>query len=227
MNLSDMALVVQLVLAPVVLLSAGSVMINGAFGHYQALNDRLQAMCRELAVLGVPLTLEHGDLWGVNVIAGARDCVFIDWEDATIAHPFLSVFLLLASPEHTDALRELPDAHARIRAAYLGPWRQWAADEGWPAGKIEQAGQNQRANNNLKEIGIGAINFHDTNGAFPNSFHRPSGGKAPPTNPDDRLSWRVSLLPYTNNDFVYKTIVQEQAWNSAANRTAANTPLAV
>jgi hypothetical protein len=47
MNLSEMTLIVQLVLAPDVLLSAGSVMINGVFGHYQAINDRLRAMCRE------------------------------------------------------------------------------------------------------------------------------------------------------------------------------------
>src|SRR4051794_4599047 len=47
MNLSDMAMVVQLILAPVVLLSAGSVMINGVFGHYQAINDRLRVMCHE------------------------------------------------------------------------------------------------------------------------------------------------------------------------------------
>ena len=105
----------------------------------RGLRSELQAMCREVAALGVPLSLEHGDLWGVNVIAEERDCVLIDWEDACVAHPFLSAFLLLASPEHSDALAGLPDAHARIRTAYLGPWRQWATAERWPAGRLERA----------------------------------------------------------------------------------------
>jgi len=105
----------------------------------RGLRSELQAMCRELAALGVPRSLEHGDLWGVNVIAGERDPVFIDWEDASVAHPFLSIFLLLASPEYAEALSEVPDARARIRAAYLGPWRHWAAAEGWAAGRLERA----------------------------------------------------------------------------------------
>jgi hypothetical protein len=96
-------------------------------------------MCRELAALGVPPSLEHGDLWGVNVIAGARECVFIDWEDASVSVPFLSPFLLLASPEHAEVLAALPDARARIRAAYLKPWQRWAAAEGWRAGRLERA----------------------------------------------------------------------------------------
>jgi hypothetical protein len=103
------------------------------------LRSELQAMCRELAALGVPRSLEHGDLWGVNVIAGERGPVFIDWEDASVAHPFLSAFLLLASPEHTEAIAGIPDARARIRTAYLGPWRRWAMAEGWPAGRLERA----------------------------------------------------------------------------------------
>jgi hypothetical protein len=105
----------------------------------RALRAQLQAMCRELASFGVPRSLEHGDLWGVNVIAGGRDPVFIDWEDASVAHPFLSAFLLLASPEHTEALRNASDARARIRRAYLAPWRQWAAARGWAAGRLDRA----------------------------------------------------------------------------------------
>jgi len=89
----------------------------------RGLCSELQASCRELAAQGVPLSLEHGDLWAVNVIAGERECVLIDWEDASLAHPFFSVFLLLASLDYTEALAAVPDARARIRAAYLGPWR--------------------------------------------------------------------------------------------------------
>ncbi len=95
----------------------------------RGLRSELQATCRELAARGLPLSLEHGDLWGVNVIAGERDCVLIDWEDASLAHPFFSVFLLLASLDHTEALAAVPDAQARIRSAYLGLWRQQATTD--------------------------------------------------------------------------------------------------
>src|SRR5262249_21796367 len=47
---------------------------------------------------------------------------------------------LLASLRHTEALTECPDAAARIRSAYLAPWRAWAAAQGWPAaGRLERA----------------------------------------------------------------------------------------
>ena len=105
----------------------------------RGLSGELQAMCRALALLRVPLSLEHGDLWGVNVIAGESGPVLIDWEDASLAHPFFSVYLLLASLDYTDALAEVPDARARIRAAYLGPWRAHAVTGHWPAERLERA----------------------------------------------------------------------------------------
>ena len=105
----------------------------------RGLGSELQATCRALAALDVPLSLEHGDLWGVNVIAGERDSVLIDWEDACWSHPFFSAFLLLASLRHTDALAEVPDARARIQTAYLGPWREWARAGGRPIDHVGRA----------------------------------------------------------------------------------------
>src|SRR5262249_43363697 len=46
------------------------------------LAPKLGARCRALARLGVPLALDHGDLWAANVIVGRRGPVFLDWEDA-------------------------------------------------------------------------------------------------------------------------------------------------
>ncbi len=46
---------------------------------------------------------------------------------------------LAASSEHTEALAEMPDARARIRTAYLAPWRRWAIAERWSAGRLERA----------------------------------------------------------------------------------------
>lgn len=87
----------------------------------------LEAMCGELAGYAIPDSLEHGDLWGANVIAGGDACVFIDWEDASLSHPFFSPSLLLLSLDYTEALAHVPDARARIREAYLRPWRAVAS----------------------------------------------------------------------------------------------------
>jgi thiamine kinase-like enzyme len=53
----------------------------------------LERRCVELDGIGVPYTLEHGDLWPGNVFVELSDgaCAIIDWEDAAIAHPFLGL----------------------------------------------------------------------------------------------------------------------------------------
>jgi aminoglycoside phosphotransferase len=103
----------------------------------RALGPELAEMCRGLDGLGVPASLEHGDLWADNVVAADTGCVLIDWEDASIAHPFFSPFLLLESLEHAPALARVADAREWIREAYLSPWRERLRD--WPAGRLERA----------------------------------------------------------------------------------------
>jgi hypothetical protein len=99
----------------------------------------LAAACRELASYGLPAALEHGDLWGENVIAAPDAPVIIDWEDAALAHPLFSPSLLLLSLDHTEALASVPDARACIREAYLAPWRAAGPARTWPAGRLEAA----------------------------------------------------------------------------------------
>ncbi len=104
----------------------------------RARRPELEARCGDLARAGVPESLEHGDLWGDNVIAREDAVVFIDWEDAAIAHPFFTPSLLLLSLDYTEALERVPDARRRIRDAYLGPWRERGPLAGWSATRLEQ-----------------------------------------------------------------------------------------
>jgi hypothetical protein len=99
----------------------------------------LRALCRELDAYGAPASLEHGDFWATNVIATERSCVLIDWEDATLSHPFLSPYLLLTSLDYADAIGDKAGARDRIRRAYLGPWRQAWPDRPGPTGGLERA----------------------------------------------------------------------------------------
>ena len=61
---------------------------------------------------GLPPALEHGDLWASNVYVGAGEPAFIDWSDASLSHPFLSLAPLLRSAGW--------DPHLAMRAEHDG-----------------------------------------------------------------------------------------------------------
>jgi hypothetical protein len=98
-----------------------------------------EALGAELAGYAVPESLEHGDLWAANVIVSDGRPVFIDWEDASLSHPFFTPALLLLSLDYTAALARVPDVRRRIRAAYLAPWRDRGPLAGWPGSRLDRA----------------------------------------------------------------------------------------
>jgi len=83
----------------------------------------LREACSALAADGLPPMLDHGDLWASNVFVGAGPPVFIDWSDAELTHPFISVHPLIEGGLIEDAF---PDDFAQVRAAmreaYLAEW---------------------------------------------------------------------------------------------------------
>ena len=101
--------------------------------------SELHALCRELDAYGAPACLEHGDFWAANVIATERGPVLIDWEDATLSHPFLSAYLLLTSLDYADVIGDKAAARDRIRRAYLGPWREVWPDRPGSVGGVDRA----------------------------------------------------------------------------------------
>jgi hypothetical protein len=84
----------------------------------------LKAACRELERSGIPISIEHGDLWDANVIVGDTGPVFLDWTDASLTHPFLSLLPLFTSDGPDRQLAHVPDVRTRLRDAYLDPWRE-------------------------------------------------------------------------------------------------------
>jgi len=87
----------------------------------------LEAACDELTASGLPLALEHGDLWASNIYVGEQDPMFIDWTDASISHPFLSLGPLLRSAGWDAHLQGDPDALRKIADAYLQAWSAYAS----------------------------------------------------------------------------------------------------
>lgn len=75
---------------------------------------------------------------------------------------------------------------------------------GGPIGDVGEAGTRAQDKNNLKQIGIGLHNYHDTHGAFP------GGGGS-------QLSWRVHILPFIEQGPLYAQFRLNEPWNSPHN----------
>ncbi len=79
----------------------------------------LQALIDEAAALGIPDTLMHGDLHAGNIGLRGGRCMFFDWTDACVAHPFLDLVTFLDESAVLDAA---PGARERLHAAYCDEW---------------------------------------------------------------------------------------------------------
>jgi aminoglycoside/choline kinase family phosphotransferase len=82
--------------------------------------DRLREAINELAAIGVPETLLHGDLHPRNLAVREGRVLAFDWTDAAVAHPFLDLvtFIEKRSPISTDP---------RVKDAYLAEWEAYAS----------------------------------------------------------------------------------------------------
>jgi Phosphotransferase enzyme family len=83
----------------------------------QTLKD---ALCC-LATVQIPETLGHSDFNPGNIIVGPERCVFIDWAEAHVSHPFLTFeyFLAHLRKDYPKLLSTEPD----LRACYSRVWK--------------------------------------------------------------------------------------------------------
>jgi hypothetical protein len=75
--------------------------------------------------------------------------------------------------------------------------------------KVREAANRMKSSNNLKQIGLAARNYHDTNGEFPSNTYGPDGTPL--------LSWRVHILPYIEADPLYSQFKLDEPWNGPNN----------
>jgi len=87
----------------------------------RAFAPRFGQLCQELESAGVPETIQHDDLHGNNVYpdGGGR---ILDWGDACVSHPFLTLFVPLLHLEEMESLTRDDPWFARLRDAYLERW---------------------------------------------------------------------------------------------------------
>ncbi len=95
-------------------------------GELREFLPRLPALCAELASIGIDATVEHGDLHRNNVFEGNGRRVVLDWGDACVTHPFLSLAVLERSMTQQVGAGQ-GAAMARLRDAYLEPWERDAS----------------------------------------------------------------------------------------------------
>lgn len=74
-----------------------------------------------------------------------------------------------------------------------------------------QAAARASTTNNLKQIGIAMHNYHDTYSTMPASAILGKKGKP-------LLSWRVAILPYVEQDQLYKQFKLDEPWDSDHNK---------
>lgn len=81
-------------------------------------------------------------------------------------------------------------------------------------GDLLQAFQSRRKAiarlNNLKHIGLALHNYHDVYGRLPTNVYGPKG--------EMLLSWRVQLLPYMEQDALYRQFRLDEPWDSEHNK---------
>jgi len=80
-----------------------------------------------LESLGIPDTLGHSDFNPGNILVGSQRCVFIDWAEAHVSHPFLTFeYLISHLRKGYSALTRFDDA---IRSSYAQPWQSVSLPE--------------------------------------------------------------------------------------------------
>jgi hypothetical protein len=82
-----------------------------------------------LAILdktGIPATLGHLDLNPGNIVCSSTGCVFLDWAEAFVGHPFLTFQYLLEHFRRTFGQDHFQET--QLVASFSGPWRAFVSD---------------------------------------------------------------------------------------------------
>jgi prepilin-type N-terminal cleavage/methylation domain-containing protein/prepilin-type processing-associated H-X9-DG protein len=86
--------------------------------------------------------------------------------------------------------------------------------------KVREAANRMKCGNNLKQIGLAWHNYNDTQGRFPTAGDNgPTECCSPDAGYVDRLNWTYHILPYMEQDNIYRMVKQGSATNWSALRS--------
>jgi len=81
--------------------------------------------------------------------------------------------------------------------------------------KVRLAAGRAQSQNNLKQMALAMHNYHDVYGAFPAAAICDKNGKP-------LLSWRVAILPFIEQDNLYRQFKLDEPWDSEHNKKLAS-----
>lgn len=90
---------------------------------FRAFRPVFSELCEELGGAGIGSTAQHDDLHMNNVYVKDGVLRVLDWGDASIGYPFFSLFETFRSLVEMNGLDPHDAWFARLRDAYLEPWR--------------------------------------------------------------------------------------------------------
>ena len=101
------------------------------FVKCQSSQSRFEKICTDLAVFGIPESLNHGDFHDGNVLSKDGQITFFDWGDADITHPFVSLRTFFVSIEMSLDLDEyaFTPEMAGLLDVYLKPFEKYASKD--------------------------------------------------------------------------------------------------
>ena len=88
----------------------------------RAYTPRFVELCGELAAYGLPAAIQHDDLHHKNAFVDGELLRIIDWGDASLSHPFVSLVVTFRFLEERNGLAPDDPWFPRLRDAYLEPW---------------------------------------------------------------------------------------------------------
>lgn len=104
---------------PVLLRGARNPLTKGEQDHLLRLAPRLKSSCVELAHVGIPASVHHGDFHRGNIIVHETGCTLLDWAGFVgVTHPFLSLWVPLSDWEKSS--------QKILCESYLNVWSDYA-----------------------------------------------------------------------------------------------------
>src|SRR5579872_760544 len=91
--------------------------------------------------------------------------------------------------------------------------------------KVREAAAKIQCQNNLKQIGLGLLNYESTNGGLPPSATATQGPVQGAPHYPYSHSWSASLLPYIEQTADYNLYHYNANWNDPVNYTAIRSPM--
>lgn len=72
--------------------------------------------------------------------------------------------------------------------------------------KVREAAARMQSLNNLKQMGLALHHFHDVNNVFPPGYQSGTGSLVPPYDTGPGWAWGTFLLPYLEQDTLYRQL---------------------